>query len=388
VALPLSYNIRNVRNRWQVTLLAVSGIALVVAVFAVLMSMSEGFRSALKATGSAQNAMVVQRGSGSELTSWIPIDQKNMIMAHDVVARGADGAALVSPEIVVVTMKPKADGEPTNVTIRGVTLKGQEVRGGIKIVSGRNYAPGLDEVIVGEKIATRVQGLSLGSVVKLQKRDWKVVGVFSSRGGAFESEIWGDHDVISQAFERTGGSNAMAVRLKEPGQVKALDAWIRANPQMQLQAVEEKKYYEDQAGPLAKILRILATVVAVIMGIGAVFGAMNTMYAIVAARTREIGTLRALGFSRRAILFSFVMESMALALLGGLVGCVLALPMNGYSTGTGQTQSFSEIAFAFRITPMIALVGIGFALVMGLVGGLLPALRASRLPITSALRET
>jgi putative ABC transport system permease protein len=388
VALPISYNVRNVRNRWQVTLLAVSGIALVVAVFAVLMSMSEGFKSALKATGSEQNAMVVQRGSGSELTSWIPIDQKNMIMAHDAVARGADGAAMVSPEIVVVTMKPKANGEPTNVTIRGVTLKGQEVRGGIKIVQGRNYAPGLTEVIVGEKIATRVQGLTLGSVVKLQKRDWTVVGIFSSRGGAFESEIWGDHDVISQAFERVGGSNAMAVRLKEPGQVKALDAWIRANPQMQLQAVEEKKYYEDQAGPLAKILRILATTVAFIMGVGAVFGAMNTMYAIVAARTREIGTLRALGFSRRAILFSFVVESMTLALLGGIVGCLLALPMNGYSTGTGQTQSFSEIAFAFRVTPQIAAIGIAFALVMGLVGGLLPALRAARLPITSALRET
>ena len=180
----------------------------------------------------------------------------------------------------------------------------------------------------------------------------------------------------------------MAVRLKEPSQVKALDAWIRANPQMQLQAVEERKYYEDQAGPLAKILRILATVVAVIMGIGAVFGAMNTMYAIVAARTREIGTLRALGFSRRAILFSFVVESVTLALLGGLVGCLLALPMNGYSTGTGQTQSFSEIAFAFRVTPQIAAAGIAFAVVMGLVGGLLPALRAARLPITSALRET
>ena len=225
-------------------------------------------------------------------------------------------------------------------------------------------------------------------MLKLQKRDWTVVGIFASRGGAFESEIWGDHDVISQAFERPGGSNAMAVRLKDPSHVKALDAWIRANPQMQLQAVEEKKYYEDQAGPLAKILGALATTVAVIMGIGAVFGAMNTMYAIVAARTREIGTLRALGFSRRAILFSFVVESTALALLGGLIGCVLALPMNGYSTGTGQTVSFSEIAFAFRITPLIAATGVAFAVVMGLVGGLLPALRAARLPITSALRET
>jgi putative ABC transport system permease protein len=388
VALPISYNIRNVRNRWQVTLLAVSGIALVVAVFAVLMSMSEGFATALRATGTAQNAMVVQRGSMSELTSWVPLDQRNMIVAHDVVARGADGAAMVSPETVVVTMKAKADGEPTNVTIRGITLKGQEVRGGIGIVRGRNFAPGLTEVIVGEKIAARVPGLEVGSVVKLQKRDWTVVGVFTSRGGAFESEIWGDQDVIAQAFERPGGSNALAVRLREPGQVKALDAWIRANPQMQLQAVEERKYYEDQAGPLANMLRGLAIGVAVIMGIGAVFGAMNTMYAIVAARTREIGTLRALGFSRRAILFSFVLESMTLALLGGLVGCLLALPMNGYSTGTGQTQSFSEIAFAFRVTPQIAAFAIAFAVVMGLVGGLLPALRAARLPITSALRET
>jgi ABC-type lipoprotein release transport system permease subunit len=388
MALPISYNVRNVRNRWQVTLLAVCGIALVVAVFAVLMSMSEGFAFALRSTGTEQNAMIVQRGSASELSSWIPLEQRNMIVAHDAVARGADGTALASPEIIVVTMKPKADGEPTNVTIRGITLKGQEVRGGIKIVRGRNFAPGLTEIIVGEKIATRVQGLELGSVVKLQRREWTVVGVFSSRGGAFESEIWGDHDSIAQAFEREGGSNAMAVRLKEPGQVKALDAWIRASPQMRLQAVQERKYYEDQAGPLARILRILATAVAVIMGIGAVFGAMNTMYAIVAARTREIGTLRALGFSRRAILFSFVVESMTLALLGGVVGCLLALPMNGYSTGTGQTQSFSEIAFAFRITPQIAASGIVFAVVMGLVGGLLPAWRAARMPITSALRET
>ena len=388
MALPISYNVRNVRSRWQVTLLAISGIALVVAVFAVLMSMSAGFQAALKSTGTDQNAMVVQRGSASELTSWIPMDQKNMITAHEAIARGADGAAMVSPEIVVVTVKPKADGQPTNVTLRGVSLKGQEVRGGISIVSGRNYAPGLDEVIVGDKIAARVQGLTLGSKLTLQKRTWTVVGLFSSRGGAFESEIWGDHDVIAQAFERPGGTNALAVRLREPGMVKALDAWIRANPQMQLQAIPERKYYEDQAGPLAKILRSLATVVAVIMGIGAVFGAMNTMYAIVAARTREIGTLRALGFSRRAILTSFVIESVTLAFIGGALGCVLALPMNGYSTGTGQTNSFSEIAFAFRVTPQIAGAGIGFAILMGAIGGLLPAVRAARLPITSALRET
>lgn len=387
MALPLSYNVRNVRNRWQVTLLAISGIALVVAVFTVLMSMSEGFALALRSTGRPGNAMIVQRGSASELTSWIPLDQKNLIMVRDEVARGADGQPLVSPEVVIVTMRPKKDGEPTNITVRGVPPRAFEVRGGIKIVQGRTFTPGLFEVIVGDKIAERVQGLSLGSKVKLQKREWEVVGTFTSQGGAFESEIWGDAEIMGPEFGRSGGTNAMSVRLKEGTDAAALDRWIKSNPQMQLQAVPERKYYDDQAGPLASILRKLATFVAIIMGVGAVFGAMNTMYAIVAARTREIGTLRALGFSRRAVLFSFVVESATLALVGGAIGCLIAFPMNGYSTGTGQTQSFSEIAFAFRITPEILVSGLVFALVMGVVGGLLPAFRAARLPITTALRE-
>ena len=387
MALPLSYNIRNVRNRWQVTLLAISGIALVVAVFTVLMSMSEGFAMALRTTGRPDNAMIVQRGSASELTSWIPLDQRQMIVVRDEVERGTDGQPLASPEDVVVTMKPKKDGEPTNITVRGVSPRAFAVRSGIKIVEGRTFTPGLYEVIVGDKIAKRVQGLDIGAGVKLQKHEWKVVGTFTSQGGAFESEIWGDAEVMSVDFGRTGGSNAMSVRLKAGRDVATLDRWIRSNPQMQLQAVSERKYYDDQAGPLAKILRQLATFVAIIMGVGAVFGAMNTMYAIVAARTREIGTLRALGFSRRAILFSFVLESVTLALAGGAIGCLIAFPMNGYSTGTGQTQSFSEIAFAFRITPEIVTTALVFAVAMGVIGGLLPALRAARLPITSALRE-
>jgi putative ABC transport system permease protein len=387
MALPLSYNVRNVRHRWQVTMLAVSGIALVVAVFTVLMAMSEGFSRALRSTGRPDNAMIVQRGSASELTSWIPIDHRNLILVRDEVARDAEGQPLASPEDVVVTMKPKKDGSPTNVTVRGVTPKAFDVRGGIKILAGRRFTPGLYEVMVGDKIARRVQGLELGSSVKLQKHEWKVVGTFSSQGGAFESEIWGDADVMGVDFGRTGGYNAMSVRLKPGADVTELDHWIRSNPQMQLQAVSERKYYDDQAGPLAKILRQLANFVAVIMGIGAVFGAMNTMYAIVAARTREIGTLRALGFSRSAILFSFVVESVTLALAGGAIGCLLAVPMNGYSTGTGQTQSFSEIAFAFQITPGIVMASVTFAVVMGVIGGLLPSVRAARLPITSALRE-
>ncbi len=388
MALPLSYNVRNVRARWQVTLLAVSGIALVVAVFTILMSMSEGFSLALRATGRADNVMVVQRGSASELTSWIDHDALNMTTVRDEIARGTDGQPLASPEIVVVTVKPKLDGEPTNVTVRGVTPRAFVVRGGIRIVGGRNFTPGLDEIIVGEKIAGRVQGLDVGSKVKLQKRDWTVVGTFTSQGGAFESEIWGDKEVMAAAFHRYGGgASALAARLRPGADAAALDRWIRTNPNMQNQAVGERKYYDDQAGPLAKVMRSLATFVALIMGVGAVFGAMNTMYAIVAARTREIGTLRALGFSRRSILLSFVLESVTLALVGGAVGCLVAFPMNGFSTGTGQTQSFSEIAFAFRVTPSLLGIALGFAVVMGLVGGLLPAFRAARLPITSALRE-
>ena len=388
MALPLYYNLRNVRVRWQVTLLAVGGIALVVAVFAVLMSMSEGFRLALKSTGRTDNAIVVQRGSASELTSGVPLDQRNMIIVDDRVARGTDGQPLASWEWVIVVSLPKAtDGNPTNVTLRAVIPRTFEVRGGIKVVEGRSFTAGLDEVIVGRKLTERIRDIAVGKAVKYQQKELKIVGIFESQGGAFESEIWGDFDTFGAIFQRGSGSNSLVVRMKDAAAIPELDKWIRAQPQMQLQALSERKYYEDQAGPLAKILRNLASAVAFIMGVGAVFGAMNTMYAIVAARTREIGTLRALGFSRRAILVSFLIESVILAVIGGAVGCVLAFPMNGFSTGTGQTQSFSEIAFAFQITPGIVLIGMAFAAVMGIVGGLLPAFRGARLPITTALRE-
>jgi len=388
MAIPLYYNVRNVRGRWQVTLLAVVGIALVVAVFTVLMSMSEGFAATLRSTGRTDNAIVVQRGSGSELTSSVPLADRNMIVVDERVARGPDGQPLASWEWVVVLNLPKAtDGLPTNVTLRAVTPRAFLVRGGIEIVAGRTFTPGMDEVIVGRKLTSRIRGLELGGTLKYQQKQFRIVGLFDSREGAFESEIWGDFDTFGPIFRRGSGSNSLVVRMKDPAAIPELDRWVRAQPQMQLQAMEERRYYEEQAGPLARILRLLAGFVTVVMGIGAVFGAMNTMYAIVAARTREIGTLRALGFTRRAILASFLIESVLLALVAGVAGCLLALPMNGFSTGTGQTQSFSEIAFAFRITPAIVGTGLAFALVMGILGGLLPAFRGARLPITSALRE-
>jgi ABC-type antimicrobial peptide transport system permease subunit len=289
--------------------------------------------------------------------------------------------------VVVIGLPKKESLEPINVTLRAVTPRAFEVRGDIEMVEGRRFTPGLDEVIVGRKLLDRIEGLGIGKPVKYQRKQFQIVGIFESDGNAFESEIWGDFDVLGAVFQRGAGSNSLVVRMKDPADIPALDQWIRAQPNLQLQAQEERKYYEDQAGPLATILRQLAGFVAAIMGIGAVFGAMNTMYAIVSARTREIGTLRALGFSRRAILAAFLIESVFLALIGGAVGCLLALPMNGYSTGTGQTQSFSELAFAFRITPEIMLTCMIFAAVMGVIGGLLPAFRGARLPITSALRE-
>ncbi len=388
MALPLSYNVRNLVVRWKVTVLAIFGIGLVVTVFVVLVAMANGFRIALRATGSPDNGIVVQRGSNSELTSFYSHEQASLIMADDRVARGADGAPLASPEIVIVANLPRrADGAPTNVTIRGVLPRAFEVRRGVRIVEGRSFKPGLNEVIVGKRIHERMRGIDLGGSITIQRRQWEIVGLFTADGGSFESEVWGDGDVMGPAFMRTGGQNSLTVRLKDAGRLEAFDRDLEANPQMQVKMVQERRYYEDQAGPVAKSLLALAGFVAIVMGIGAVFGAMNTMYAIVAARTREIGTLRALGFPRRSILAAFLIESVFLALVGGVVGCLLAFPMNGFTTATGNTASFSEIAFAFRITPMTLVIGLGFAVVMGLLGGLLPSLRASRLPITSALRE-
>ncbi len=387
MALPISYNARSLAARWKTTLFAVFGIAMVVAVFVALMAMRSGFNLALRSTGIPQNAVVVQRGSGSELTSWLSIEHRNKVMVDSRVALGADGRQLASPEIVVVGSFPRrSDDNPVNVTIRGVTPKAFDVRDGIKVTQGRMFTPGLNELIVGERIAERIKGFDLGATLTMQRTAWKIVGLFSSRGGAFESEVWGDLDTMAGPFRRQGGSNSLVVRLKDASSIEGFDRWIRDDPAMQLQAVNEEKYYADQSGGLSATLLFLVGFVSSTMAIGAVFGAMNTLYALVAARTREIGTLRAVGFSRFSILTSFVIESLILAVVGGLIGCSLAFPINGMSTASGQTASFSEVAFAFHIARADVIAGLIFAGVMGLIGGLMPAFRAARLPIASALR--
>jgi putative ABC transport system permease protein len=386
VALPISYNARNLKVRWQVTLLAVFGIALVVTVFVVITAMSVGFRIALRSTGRTDNAIVVQKGSQSELTSGIPLDQANALMVDSRVARGSKGQPLASPEIVVVANLPRTiDGAEASVLVRGVRPVAFEVRAGIHPVAGRAFTPGLNELMVGERVRERF-GLEPGSTVVLQRRDWSVVGVFASEGSGFESEIWGDLDAMAPVFGRTGGFQSLTLRLSDPSSLEAFTSDVDENPRLQVEMHQERRYYEAQAGTVARALMGLSIFVSVVMGIGAVFGAMNTMYAIVAARTREIGTLRALGFSRGSILVSFVTESIFLALVGGALGCVLALPANGITSATGG-PNFAELAFAFRITPFTLGAGMAFAAVMGVFGGLLPAIRAARLPISSALRE-
>ncbi|MGB8769875.1 MAG: ABC transporter permease [Candidatus Korobacteraceae bacterium] len=387
MALPLSYNVRNLRSRWKVTLLAIFGIALVVAALVTILSMARGFDIALSSTGSDKNAIITQRGSLSELTSWINISDANLISVDPRVARDANGRPLASCEVVVITTLPKkGTNVPLNITFRGVTPMAFKVRNNIKIVEGRMFTPGLYEVIAGRKIAERVSGLDIGSAINIQRKNWKVVGLFSANDSSFESEIWGDYNAMAPAIGRNGGCESLTVRLTNPSVLAAFDKDLRANPQMQVQADSEKKYYANLAGGTGTALIILASFVAIVMGIGAVFGAMNTMYAIVSQRTREIGTLRALGFSRFSILVSFVMESVLLAIVGGVIGCLMALPMNGFTAATG-TNAFSELAFAFKVTPDLLLIGLVFAVLMGFVGGLLPAFRAARMPITRALRE-
>jgi ABC-type lipoprotein release transport system permease subunit len=369
-------------------MLAMIGIALVVAVFAVLMAMSQGFRAALRGTGRPDNVIVVSRGSNSEVVSFVELEDRNTILDQVQVVAGPDGQPLVSWEWASVMALPrKSDGKRTNVVLRSVMPQSLKVRTGIHLIAGRLFAPGFDEVVVGRRILTRVRGLELGGTLRYQRQSLRIVGVFESEGAAFESEIWGDFETHRASFRRGTGSKSLVFRVADPAQIVALDRWMRTQPYMMLRAVSEKQYYEDQAGPVANTIRLLGGLVAVVMGIGAVFAAMNTMYRIVASRTREIGTLRAIGFSRRAILSAFVVESALLGLVGGVLGCLAASTLHGYSTGTSNLQTFSEIAFAFRISPAIVATSLGFALAMGVLGGLLPAVRAARLPIATAMRQ-
>jgi putative ABC transport system permease protein len=312
--------------------------------------------------------------------------QLPLIEAMPQVAR-ANGHVMASPELVVIIALPRqSDDQPANVPVRGVGPLAYEVRNTLTFVEGRRFTPGTREINVGKQATVRFKGLTLGSDVKFGGSTWKVVGVFTADDASFESEVWGDVDLMMPAFQRNG-YQSVTLKLTDPSAFESVAAAVTADPRLDLKPYPERDYYEEQSATTGTLIRVFATFVTAILSIGAVFGAMNTMYAAVAYRTREIGTLRALGFSRVRIVSAFLAESVALAVIGGAIGCMLALPVHGLSTGAMNMTSFSELAFKFRITPGLLANGLIFSAVMGAVGGLLPAIRAARIPVARALRE-
>lgn len=382
-----SYNFRSLVTRRATAALTAMGIAMVVAVFVMTLALAQGFRSTLVSSGSPDNAIVLRKGATAENVSAVPRPLLPLIESLPQVARGADGLPLASPELVVIISLPRiSDGQPANVPVRGVGSRAFQVRDTLEIVEGRRFSPGTREINVGRLASGRFSGVTLGSDVKFAGATWNVVGIFAAGDAAFESEVWGDVDLMIPAFQRNE-YQSVTVRLTDPSAFESFEAAVGADPRLNLRPQREPDYYAGQSEGLTTVIRVFGTFVTLILSIGAMFGAMNTMYAAVAYRTREIGTLRALGFSRPRIVAAFLAESVALALVGGVVGCLLALPVHGLSTGTTNFASFSEVAFKFRITPALLAGGLVFAALMGATGGLLPAMRAARIPIARALRE-
>lgn len=384
--IPLKYNIRYLMQRWTGTLVTVVTFGMVIAVFIIVMSLAQGLERAFTTAGHPLNVLILRPGAESEMQSSVMISRYQTLRNYRGIARDEDGEPLAAPEVVIVVNKPKQpDGKPSNLQIRGIHPLSWKLRPELRIVEGRMFKPGMRELIVSTSVANRFMDLNLGDTPHLGKGKWTIVGKFDGAGTAFGSEMWTDYQELMQEFDRESYSTVV-VRAIDAAAAKDLDAMVDADPRVKLQAKTELDYYEQQktsAGPIKALGFFLAT----IMSIGACFAAMNTMYANVAGRTKEVGTLRVLGFTRRAILASFLIESMFLGLVGGLVGCLLSLPMNGIATGTTNFQSFSEIVFFFTITPELMLNGIAFAIVMGAIGGILPAVSAARRPIVETLRE-
>ena len=389
MAIPLIYNLRSIRARWSASLVAVVGIAGSVAVFIAMLALANGFKAALATTGSPGNAMIRRAGSNSELESAVTLETARVVRDAPGVARGAGGAVLVSAEAVIVTALPlRGTLTDANVPMRGVGDQAVQVRPEVRVSQGRMFQPGMAELTVGRGAARTVAGLDLGGQIRFGARSWTVVGIFESGGSSLESEIWLDAALLNESYGRPpASSQSITVRLESPAAFAAFKDALTADPRLEVQVDRESEYYAGRSATMSALITTLGGLVAVIMGVGSVFSALNTMYAAVAARTREIATLRALGFGGGAVILSFVAESLVIAACGGLLGCLLSLFVDGVGVSTMNFQTFSQLAFAFRVTPGLLALGLGFALVIGLIGGLLPALRAARLPVATALRE-
>jgi putative ABC transport system permease protein len=386
MAIPVNYIARNLVARRLTTALTAGGMALVVYVFATVLMLSAGLEQTLVATGQDDNVVVIRRGSQTEVQSGIARLQAGVVESLPEIALGADGRPMISKEPVVLINLPKrSNGKPANVVIRGVTPAGLTLRPQVKLIEGRMFRPGTAEVIAGRSIAEGFQGAGLGETLRFASRDWTIVGIFDAGHTAFDSEIWGDAEQMLQAFRRNGYSSLL-FRLNDPAQFDAVKSFIENDPRLTLEAKRERRFYAEQSEALSKFISYLGTSISIIFSIGAVIGAAITMYASVASRTGEIGTLRALGFSRGAILTAFLGEALLLGLIGGIVGLAAASVMQALSISTTNFQTFAEIAFSFTLTPGIVVASLIFSLAMGFIGGFLPAARAARMKIVDALR--
>jgi putative ABC transport system permease protein len=387
MAIPISYNVRNLKLRKGLTVMTALGIALTVTTAIFLMALLAGLQRAFVTSGNPLNILVLRKGSEAELSGGFDASLFPTLTTLPGVAKDSHGQPMASGEWVVVIVLPRKDGTgEVNVTVRGMMPDGLELRPSVKLVDGRWFQTGQREVVVSKSLRQRFAHANLGDSMEFGKGSWKVVGVFDAGGSAYESEVWGDVNQMASDFDRQGGFSSAYLRATDPIAADALKNRVGDDQRLKLEGVLETDYYAKQTSSGGPI-KVIGIVVAFIMAIGSIFAAMNTMYAAVAYRGREIATLRVIGFSRPAILTSFVLESLMLALLGALVGILLMLPFNGMQTGTSNQVTFSEVVFSLRITPMVAGLAVAFALVMGLLGGLFPAWHAARQNILNALRS-
>src|SRR5208282_1675685 len=388
MAVPLIYNLRSVRARWVSAIVAVVGIAGTVGVFISMLALAKGFEKTLVSSGSPQNAIIMRAGSTSEMTGSVTLDQVKIIQDAPQVAREGN-QPLVTPEVVVIADFPlKSTGTDANVQVRGVPETVLKVRNNVRVVEGHFITPGLSELVVGRNVPSTYSGLELGNTVKFGGGTWKVVGIFDAGGSAFDSEVWADSGVLADVYKRPNYIfQSVTARLTSPDAFTSFKDTLTADPRMTVQADREIDYYAKQSRNLATLITVLGSLVAMVMGIGAVFGALNTMYSAVAERSREIATIRAIGFSSGSVVLSFIFEALLIAFIGGVIGCLAALRLNGLTTGAMNFQTFSHMAFAFSVTPTLLGIGMIFALIMGLVGGVPPAIRAANRPVVAALRE-
>ena len=386
MAIPLSYVVRNLAVRKVTTALTASGLALVVYVFATVLMLDAGLRQTLVDTGSPENALVIRRGAETEVQSGVERAQADVVESQPEVALGSGGERLMSKEtVVLISLNKRATEKPSNVVIRGVGPQGLALRPQVRLVEGRMFRPGTSEIIAGRAIGQRFAGAGIGETLRFGMRDWTVVGQFDAGHSGFNSEIWGDADQLIQAFRRNAYSSVI-FRLTDAEGLDAVKARLESDPRLTVELKRESIFYAEQSEQLSTFIRYLGVTLSIIFSSGATIGAMITMYASVANRTGEIGTLRALGFRRASILWAFLLESLLLGLLGGILGVALASLMQWVSFSTMNFQTFSELAFSFTLTGKIVVESLIFSLIMGLAGGFLPAIRAARLKIVDSLR--